>query len=77
MSELTFDYLLKYIIVGDSCKFWAKLVVGKSNILLKWTKNKFKTDHEITIGVEFGARNLKIEETNKNYRIQVWDTVRY
>jgi len=55
------------IIVGDS-------FVGKSNILLKWTKNKFKTDHEITIGVEFGARNIKIDDNKKIFRIQVWDT---
>ena len=54
---------------------FVNLVVGKSNILLKWTKNKFKTDHEITIGVEFGAKNIKIDETNKVFRIQVWDTV--
>jgi len=50
-------------------------VVGKSNILLKWTKNTFKNDHEITIGVEFGAKNIKIQEYNKVFRIQVWDTV--
>lgn len=49
-------------------------VVGKSNILIKWTKNKFITDHEITIGVEFGAKNIKTE-SKILFRVQVWDTV--
>jgi len=75
MSDIYFDYLLKYIIVGDSCIYYYYQVVGKSNILLKWTKNTFKNDHEITIGVEFGAKNIKIQEYNKVFRIQVWDTV--
>ena len=50
------------------------LGVGKSNILLQFTQKKFKVDHEITIGVEFGARNLEVD--NKIFRIQVWDTVK-
>jgi Ras-related protein Rab-2A len=48
------------------------LVVGKSNILLQFSQKKFKSDHEITIGVEFGAKNVGIED--KVYRIQIWDT---
>lgn len=47
--------------------------MGKSNILLQFAQKKFKTDHEITIGVEFGARNLTIGD--KIFRIQIWDTV--
>jgi Ras-related protein Rab-2A len=47
--------------------------VGKSNILLQFTQQRFKGDHEITIGVEFGAKNLTIKD--KIYRIQIWDTV--
>jgi len=60
-----FNYLLKYIIVGDSA-------VGKSNILLQFAHKKFKNDHEITIGVEFGAKNISIRDSI--YRIQIWDT---
>lgn len=75
MSSSNFDYLLKYIIVGDSCKLILTSVVGKSNILIKWTKNKFKTDHEITIGVEFGAKNITVGKDKTVLRIQVWDTV--
>ena len=51
------------------------LVVGKSNILIKWTKNNFKSDHEITIGVEFGAKNIVVGKEDTVLRIQVWDTV--
>ena len=71
-----FHYLFKYIIVGDSCKFLIiyRTAVGKSNILLQFSQKKFKTDHEITIGVEFGAKNISIGD-DKIYRIQIWDTV--
>lgn len=48
------------------------LAVGKSNILLQFAHKKFKEDHEITIGVEFGAKNISLED--KIFRIQVWDT---
>ena len=64
-QPLNFNFLLKYIIIGDSS-------VGKSNILLKYTNDKFNEDYQTTIGVEFGAKNVKIE--NKIYRIQIWDT---
>jgi Ras-related protein Rab-2A len=79
MSSITnYHYLLKYIIVGDSCIYYIILycltiAVGKSNMLLQFTQRKFKSDHEITIGVEFGAKNISIAE--KIYRIQIWDTV--
>ena len=76
MSNSNFDYLLKYIIVGDSCNIKINyIVVGQSNILIKWSKGTFKTDHEITIGVEFGAKNIIVGKDETIFRIQVWDTV--
>ena len=60
-----FDYLLKYIIIGDQA-------VGKSNLLLRYTQGEFKNEYQTTIGVEFGAKNANIN--NKLYRIQIWDT---
>ena len=60
-----YNYLLKYIIIGDPS-------VGKSNLLMKFANNKFTEDYEATIGVEFGVKNLQID--NKIYRIQIWDT---
>lgn len=47
--------------------------MGKSNILMRYVKNKYKGEHEVTIGVEFLSRDINIEE-NK-VRLQVWDTV--
>ena len=65
MSNLSFNYLLKYIIIGDSA-------VGKSNLLLRYAHHKFNDEYQATIGVEFGAKNIEIN--NKIYRIQIWDT---
>ena len=62
---MNYDYLLKYIIIGDSA-------VGKSNLLLRFAQNDFKYEYQLTIGVEFGAKNIEIN--NKKYRLQIWDT---
>ena len=59
-----FDYLLKYIIIGDAA-------VGKSNLLLRYAHGQFKPEYQLTIGVEFGAKNIQID--NKIFRIQIWD----
>ena len=45
-DEKSYDYLLRYIIVGD-------IAVDKSCILLQFMNNKFRVAHELTIGVEF------------------------
>jgi len=63
--SINFHYLLKFVIIGDSG-------VGKSNILLRYMNNTFSEDFKATVGVEFGAKNLEIN--NKIYRIQIWDT---
>ena len=60
-----FDYLLKYIIIGDAA-------VGKSNLLLRYCHGEFKSEYQVTIGVEFGAKNIIIKD--KSYRVQIWDT---
>ena len=64
-DEEKYNYLLKYIIIGDSA-------VGKSNLLLQYTFGEFIEEYKNTIGVEFGAKNVDID--NKSYRIQIWDT---
>ncbi len=48
--------------------------VGKSCLLLQFTDKRFQPVHDLTIGVEFGARMIKIEE--KPIKLQIWDTVR-
>ena len=60
-----YNYLFKYIIIGDPS-------VGKSNLLMKFAHNKFTDEYQATIGVEFGAKNIEIDQ--QIYRIQIWDT---
>ena len=64
-GAINFDYLFKYIIIGDAA-------VGKSNLLLRYSHGQFKPEYQLTIGVEFGAKNVQIKD--KIYRIQIWDT---
>ncbi|MBA0728873.1 hypothetical protein Golax_023188, partial [Gossypium laxum] len=47
--------------------------VGKSCLLLQFTDKRFQPVHDLTIGVEFGARMITIE--NKPIKLQIWDTV--
>ena len=44
-----FDYLYKIVLAGDSG-------VGKSNLLMRFTKNEFSLKSMMTIGVEFSTR---------------------
>ena len=60
-----YNYLFKYIIIGDPS-------VGKSNLLMKFAHNKFTEEYQTTIGVEFGAKNIQLND--QTYRIQIWDT---
>lgn len=47
--------------------------VGKSCLLLQFTDKRFQPVHDLTIGVEFGARMINIE--GKQIKLQIWDTV--
>lgn len=62
---MSYNYLFKYIIIGDTG-------VGKSCLLLQFTDSRFRNDHDLTIGVEFGAKIVTIE--NKSIHLQIWDT---
>ena len=59
------DFTLKIVIVGDSG-------VGKTNLLSRFTRNIFDSETRNTIGVDFSALDLVIN--NKNVKIQFWDT---
>ena len=41
-------------------------------MLLQFTDKRFRTDHDLTIGVEFGARLVNIG--GKQIKLQIWDT---
>jgi len=62
----SYAYTFKYIIVGDSS-------VGKSCLLLQFTDKRYKAAHDLTIGVEFGARTVEVEK-DANVKLQIWDT---
>ena len=47
--------LFKVIIIGDSA-------VGKSCLMNRVTKNEFTDDHEVTVGVEFGAFMVRLDK---------------
>jgi len=65
MSEEDYSYLFKIVIIGDSG-------VGKSNIFNRFIKDEFNMDSKATIGVEFSAKNITIND--KVIKAQVWDT---
>nr|BAJ21304.1 Rab-family small GTPase Rab2E [Tetrahymena thermophila] len=60
-----YDYLFKFIIIGNTS-------VGKSCILSQFTENRFKREHDATIGVEFGSKNIEVD--GYTIKIQIWDT---
>mmetsp|Transcript_35788 Transcript_35788/g.83112 ORF Transcript_35788/g.83112 Transcript_35788/m.83112 type:complete len:210 (+) Transcript_35788:62-691(+) len=62
---MSYAYLFKYIIIGDTG-------VGKSCLLLQFTDKRFQPVHDLTIGVEFGARMITID--GKQIKLQIWDT---
>lgn len=55
----------RYIIIGDTG-------VGKSCLLLQFTDKRFQPVHDLTIGVEFGARLVHVD--GKHIKLQIWDT---
>eukprot|EP00913_Durusdinium_trenchii_P018725 g17595.t2 len=46
--------------------------VGKSCLLLQFTDKRFRAEHDMTIGVEFGHRFVDIEA--ERIKLQIWDT---
>ena len=47
------QYLVKLIIIGDCA-------VGKTNILMRFCENSFKTNYTATIGVDFKVKTIQI-----------------
>ena len=100
---MSYSYLFKYIIIGDTGSYgfflrrlmdyqtlkindrvwicfgflmicnYCWIGVGKSCLLLQFTDKRFQPVHDLTIGVEFGARMINID--NKQVKLQIWDTV--
>merc|ERR1712194_912755 len=60
-----YDYLFKFIIIGDAG-------AGKSCLLHHFIENKFKKSSSHTIGVEFGSKIIQV--ANRTIKLQIWDT---
>lgn len=60
-----YDYLFKFIIIGDSG-------TGKTCLLHHFIEGKFKKNSTQTLGVEFGCKRVTI--AGKRIKIQIWDT---
>jgi Ras-related protein Rab-2A len=60
------------VIIFNQIIFNNIVAVGKSCILLQFNENKFREQHEITIGAEFAAKIIELD--GKFIKIQVWDT---
>ena len=64
-SNNNMTFMVKFIIVGDSS-------VGKSNIMLRFSKDIFDDKHGNTLGLEFVNKHLMYNNTD--YLIQIFDT---
>lgn len=64
-----YDFLFRIIIIGDSG-------VGKTCLLDKYCNNHFSSNHDATVGIEFGTKTTKFNFKGKNIiiRSQFWDT---
>ena len=60
-----FDYTRKFIIIGDSG-------VGKSSLLLRYTKGEFKDNYLMTIGISYVWKIVEVDGTK--LKLQIWDT---
>ena len=65
-EEEVYDYLFKVVMIGDSG-------VGKSNLLMRYTKGEFNIESKTTIGVEFATKTVRSAD-KKVMKAQIWDT---
>lgn len=65
ISQDQYDYLFKFIIIGDAG-------AGKSCLLHQFIEGKFKKSSSHTIGVEFGSKIIQV--ANRTIKLQIWDT---
>ena len=60
-----FEYIFKYIIIGDSS-------VGKSSLISSLMNGSFKKEYTTTIGVDFASKMIVVGDNL--VKIQIWDT---
>jgi Ras-related protein Rab-1A len=59
------DQLFKILLLGDAG-------VGKSSIILRYTKNEFNAKMVSSIGVDFKTKDIIVND--KRVKLQIWDT---
>ena len=59
------EFIMKVIIVGNPS-------VGKSNLILQYTENRFNSEHSPTVGLDFSSK--KVQLNNITFTCQLWDT---
>lgn len=64
-SQQQYAHLFKFIIIGDEA-------VGKTCLLLQFTDKRYRTTHQVTVGVEFGSKTVDVG--GKLVKLQCWDT---
>ena len=60
-----YDQLIKLVFIGDSS-------VGKTCLLMRFSENRFSSDHMPTIGIDFKIKMLQVQD--KRVKLQLWDT---
>ncbi|XP_071942106.1 ras-related protein Rab-8A-like isoform X1 [Antedon mediterranea] len=64
MATKKYNFLLKFVIIGDSR-------VGKSSLLLRFVDDTFDPSFICTIGIDFKVRTIEID--GKKVKLQIWD----
>ena len=64
-----FNFAISLITTNNNDKILF-IGVGKSCLLLQFTDKRFQPVHDLTIGVEFGARMITID--GKQIKLQIW-----
>ncbi|KAF4036314.1 Ras family [Phytophthora infestans] len=59
------ESILKVVLIGDSG-------VGKSNLVMRFTKNKYMPHSVQTVGFEFATKTIRVGD--RRLRAQIWDT---
>lgn len=70
MNELTTletPLLFKIIIIGEAG-------VGKTCLLHQYTHSEFKSEYNVTVGVEFSSKIIPLD-SKTTAKLQIWDTV--
>ena len=63
-DQINYDYLLKYVLIGDSYS-------GKSQLLATYRSGPLN-EYQLTIDFDFCSKNIQIGD--KIFRLHIWDT---